>query len=505
VIERANLGKVLEVDQAPPDHPAVIDLLDPARPQSWSVKALDQLADSVARGLVLQGFSRGDRIAILAENRAEFLATYLGTMRAGMVTVPINFRLSKDTIEYIFQDAGIGAVIADPARRSLVPPQVRTWEIDGKGLDGFHTLLEPGPWRSLEPRPDEIAKILYTSGSTGRPKGVPLPHRGQLWAVGKYFQGTEAGRRERTPIVAPTYHKNGLFFSMVALSNQYTIVSLPRFDPRTYLQAAATYRCTVLSGIPTMFALMARERDLIESLDFSSVHTVTIGSAPLTDALVGKVQRIFPAATVLNGYGTTEAGPCAFGVHPAGLPRPTLALGYPFGDIEWRLVDGPSPDQGVLELRTPALMPGYLNLPRVTAERIHQGWYSTGDIMRRDPEGFFYFVGRADDMFICGGENVYPGEVEKLLERHPAVAQAAVVPVPDEIKGQIPVAFVVQVPGQTTSEDDLRQFALANGPGFSHPRFVIFTDRIPVATTHKVDRRELIEQAHALARSRGRG
>jgi acyl-CoA synthetase (AMP-forming)/AMP-acid ligase II len=504
VIDRLNLGRVLEEDVAP-DHPAVIDLLDPARPRTWTVRALDRLADSVARGLVLHGFSRGDRIATLAENRAEFLATYLGTMRAGMVSVPINFRLPRATVEYILRDAAIAAVVTDRPRRALVPPGARVWELDGEGIDGWHTLLEPGAWQTIAPEPTELAKILYTSGSTGRPKGVPLRHAGQLWAVGKYFQGTEAGRRERTLIVAPTYHKNGLFFSMVALSNQYTIVSMPRFDARSYLEAAAKYRCTVLSGIPTMFALMARETDLVAALDLSSVSTVTIGSAPLTDALVGKVRRMFPRAEVMNGFGTTEAGACAFGPHPDGRPRPTLALGYPFPDIEWRLVGGPDPNQGVLELRTPALMPGYLNLPAVTAERIKDGWYTTGDVMRRDPDGFFYFVGRADDMFVCGGENVYPGEIEKLLERHPAVAQAAVVPVPDEIKGEIPVAFVVPAPGVRVEEEELRQFALAHGPAYSHPRFVIFTDRIPVATTHKVDRRELIDQAHAVARARGRG
>jgi acyl-CoA synthetase (AMP-forming)/AMP-acid ligase II len=247
-----------------------------------------------------------------------------------------------------------------------------------------------------------------------------------------------------------------------------------------------------------MFALIARERDLIAKLDFSAVRLVTIGSAPLTEALLERVGEMFPTAEVTNGYGTTEAGPCAFGVHPAGLPRPPLALGYPFPDIEWRLVDG------VLELKTPALMPGYLNLPKATAERLRDGWYSTGDIMRHDENGFFFFVGRADDMFVCGGENVYPGEVEKLLERHPVVTQASVVPVPDEIKGQIPVAFVVPARGVAFEPDDVKAFALANGPAYAHPRLVIAVDEIPVAGTHKVDRRLLIDRATELVRATGR-
>jgi len=493
--DRTNLGDILPREV--PDHPIFIDLRIPDRPRVWRTGEFDRAADGVAEGLRRRGFAPGSRIAILAANRAEFMIAYFGTMRAGMVTVPVNFKLPKDTIDYIFRDAQIAAAFVDAERRSLVPRDCPALDLDQ---------LDPSPPSGAEGRVPsaEIAKILYTSGSTGRPKGVPLPHAGQLWAVEKYFEGTDHGRQEITLVVAPTYHKNGLFFSMMALANQMTVLSLPRFEARSYLETVAKYRCTLLTGIPTMFALIAREHDLIRSLDLSSVRLVTIGSAPLTDALVERVKSIFPAAEVRNGYGTTEAGPIAFGPHPAGLPRPSLALGYPFPDIEWRLVGGPAANEGILELKTPALMPGYLNLPGPTAEKLRHGWYSTGDVMRHDENGFFYFVSRADDMFVCGGENIFPGEVEKLLERHPAVAQAAVVPVGDEIKGQIPVAFVVKTPGTAPTEAEIKAFALEHGPAFAHPRFVIFADTIPVAGTHKVDRRELIERATAEARSRGR-
>jgi acyl-CoA synthetase (AMP-forming)/AMP-acid ligase II len=496
VIDRVNLGDLLAREA--PDHPAVIDARDPASPRTWSTGELDAVANGVARGLLREGLRPGDRVAILSANRAEFLAAYLGTMRAGMVTVPINFRLPAETVRFIFADAEVKRVFVDAERRPMVPSDVAVTELDGTGPQRFDRLVDRGPFRTTEPGPGSIAKILYTSGSTGRPKGVPLPHTGQLWAVAKYYQGPAQGRLDRTLVVAPTYHKNGLFFSMMALSNQMTIVSLPRFEPRGYLEAVDRYRCTVLTGIPTMFALIARERDLVEVLDLSAVRLVTIGSAPLTEALVDRVKAIFPRAEVTNGYGTTEAGPCAFGPHPEGLPRPPLSLGYPFADIEWRLVDG------VLELKTPALMPGYLNLPKATAERIKNGWYSTGDLMRHDENGFFFFVGRADDMFVCGGENVYPGEVEKLLERHPSVAQASVVPVPDEIKGQIPIAFVVPVRGVALDPEEVKRFALANGPAYAHPRLVIPVEEIPVAGTHKVDRRILIERATGLVRATGR-
>ncbi len=499
--DRTNLGDILRRDR--PDHTAFIDLRDSEHPREWTIAGFDDAIKGFARGLGSLGVRRGDRIAILAENRVEFLVAYFGIMRAGLTAVPINFRLARDTVTYIFGDAAIKATVVDSARRSLVPEGVAVIALDAHPGIPFAQFLNPGAFQPTIPAGEEIAKILYTSGSTGRPKGVPLTHAGQLWALGKDVEAGDAMFQDRTLIVAPTYHKNGLFFSMVALANGLTIVSLPRFDARTYLEAAARYRATILSGIPTMFALMARERDLLDRLDLSSIRSVTIGSAPLTDALITKVQAIFPNASIQNGYGTTEAGPSVFGAHPQGVPCPALSLGYPFPDIEWRL-DGPSPDEGVLHLKTPATMPGYLNLPGVTAERLRNGWYDTGDIMQRDEHGFFAFVGRADDMFICGGENIYPGEVEKLLERCPGVLQAAVVPAPDEIKGQIPVAFVVRLTGATVSTEEIKAFSLREGPAFSHPRFVIIKDRIPVAGTHKVDRRLLIEEARALARSFGR-
>jgi long-chain acyl-CoA synthetase len=282
------------------------------------------------------------------------------------------------------------------------------------------------------------------------------------------------------------------------------VASLPRFDARTYLRTVAEQRCTILSGIPTMFALMVRERELIAQIDLSCVREVSIGSAPLTDALLSQIEKLFPKAQVSNGFGTTEAGPSVFGPHPSGLPAPPLSLGYPRSSISWRLVDGPTESQGVLALRTPALMRGYLNLPRVTAEKVRDGWYLTGDIMRHDENGFFFFVGRADDMFVCGGENIYPGEVEKLLEHHPDVAQALVVPAPDDIKGQIPVAFIVPRAGKHPSAEAIKQYALENGPAYAHPRFVEFRDHLPLSGTHKIDRASLVKEAERLSQAAGR-
>ena len=204
---------------------------------------------------------------------------------------------------------------------------------------------------------------------------------------------------------------------------------------------------------------------------------------------MGQVRAIFPNALITNGYGTTEAI-AIFGRHPQGKPTPVIALGHPLSTVEVRLVDpsGAEAAEGELWVRGPGVMNGYHNLPEVTAERLTDGWYHTGDVMKRDADGFFYFVGRVDDMFVCGGENVYPGDVERMLERHPGIHQSAVVPVDDAVKGALPVAYVVAERGSKLTEADVKAWALEHGPAYQHPRSVWLLDELPLAGTAKIDK-----------------
>ena len=263
------------------------------------------------------------------------------------------------------------------------------------------------------------------------------------------------------------------------------------------------------SGVPTMFALVTAEIASRVAAghkmpDLSSVQRAFIGSAPLTEALYDDVQRLLPQAVVSNnGYGTTEAV-LEFGPHPEGKPRPKISVGHQHPKVELRLVDpntGEDADAGELWVRSPGVMTGYHNLPDVTAERLTDGWYHTGDLMTRDEDGWYYFVGRVDDMFVCAGENIYPDAVEQMLEKHAAVHQAVVVPVPDELKGQLPAAFVCAEPGHTLTVDDVKQYALANGPAYAHPRHVWIVDEIPLASTAKIDRNGLVARAADLVKA----
>jgi len=298
---------------------------------------------------------------------------------------------------------------------------------------------------------------------------------------------------------------NALAVCQAALAQHDTIILLPGFTATSYIAAASAHRATVLTSVPTMIAMALREREALAQSDLSSVAAVRMGSAPVSPGLMAAVRRSFPGAAIGNFYGTTEAGPIVFAAHPEGRPTPDLSVGIAHPQVELRLVAGDDRNacEGVLQMRCPALMNGYHNLPEATARAMTEdGFYITGDVFRRDVEGFYYFVGRADDMFVSGGENVYPGEVEKLLERHPDIHQAVVVPVADELKYQKPVAFVVPRPGAAPSEAQVKEFALANAAPYLHPRRVWFLAELPLAGTNKIDRRALIERAARLLSSR---
>ena len=493
-----NLGRCFDA-AVRPEKIALIDLAA-GGPREITYAALDAECDAVARGLLKTGLRRGDRVGILSLNRFELLAVFFGAMRAGLVAVPISFKLARETVAHIVKDSAVRVVFHDPARADLCPDTVSGIDFDAP--DGYARLRDPGPFDTREPTSRELAMILYTSGSTGQPKGVLLSHESQAWSLDTSAALYGDRSQHRYLVGAPMFHMNATISVMGALSSGASIVMLPAFDATLYAEAIERYRVTWLTSVPTMLVLVAKKRASMPGLDFSSVTRVTMGSAPLTQALVDKVQAIFPGALINNSYGTTEAGPAPFGPHPDGIARPATACGYPVPGSHCELREGPDPDQGVLYMKSPMLMEGYNNLPAQTARTMHDGWYRSGDIMRRDAQGFFHFLGRADDMFVVGGENVWPAEVEKLVERMPGVLQAAVVPVADDIKGALPFAFVVRQPGATVTEADIKRFTLAGGPAFAHPRFVEFLDDIPLAGANKPDRRRLIGMAGTLVAER---
>jgi acyl-CoA synthetase (AMP-forming)/AMP-acid ligase II len=497
--EPFNLGDL--ADDASPRAIALIDLRLPAAPQIRTHGELDATTDAVAALLTRRGLPRGSAVAILSANRWEYVAAYFGIMRGGFIAVPVNIRFPPDTIAYILDITGVAFAFTDAAHAALPSPAIPKLNFDATPLP-----LAAESFATIRPEPDEIAQILFTSGSTGRPKGVPLSHAGQLWALAQMRKNTPAeppAQTARAILAQPLFHMNGLMVTKKLAMDAASIVMLPVFNGRLYLEAIAAWGVNTVRAVPTMLARALKEADLVERLDLAAVRAVGVGSAPVTQALMERMKLAFPNAGVSNGYGTTEAGPSVFGPHPDGQPTPLLSVGYPLADAELKLVGGDTPEQGVLWMRNPAVMQGYLKLPEVSARVLVDGWYVSGDVFRCDANGFYYFVGRADDMFVCSGENIYPADVEKMLERHPAVHQVCVVPLPDEERGQMPVAFIVPRPGWAASVREIREFALANGPAYQHPRRTSFLAELPWAGTNKLDRAALIARARELERDGG--
>jgi acyl-CoA synthetase (AMP-forming)/AMP-acid ligase II len=342
---------------------------------------------------------------------------------------------------------------------------------------------------------------MYTSGSTGRPKGCLLSHDSNWWQARSSARTMLLDDHDRALVTGPLYHANALWACMLPmLYVGGSLAILPGFDPVAVLTAIDRYRPTYTSGTPSMFSLILAQREALARSDVSSIELLLCGSAPVPAELLAALIHQFNC-DVIEAYGLTEGG--------ANLCTPRWGIkklgscGLPVPGVEIRLVDpeGPSrecgPDQvGELWTRSPANALGYYKQPEVTAEKFTaDGWLRTGDLLKRDDQGYFYFCGRKDDMINCGGENIYPKEVENILLAHPEIDDVCVVSVPHAVKGQAPVAWVVPAVASHLTEDEVKRYFLDRGPVYAHPRRVFFVDRLPVSGTNKVDRKGLTDEA----------
>jgi len=460
-----------------PNEVALIEIADDGQARPFSFNDLSTRSDAVAAKLLSQGVQTGERVALIGNNCVEHVMALLGIFKVGAVACVINTKLSGTDRSALVDETDAVFTIGDAefasARACMAFDKILTLPA-----------MEPP---AIELTETALAMIMFTSGSSGLPKGVPITHAGYSWALSQFkgLGNTMAG--ETGIVAAPLFHMNGQFHMLNMLSVGARVVLMKSFSARRLLDAIATFNVKRVTGVPTMAALMAEEIEAGYQVNTSSVAQVGLGSSPLSGQLLSRVQAAFPNAAITNGFGTTETGPVSFSAHPDGVPTPPTALGFPMAGVELKLVGGETPNEGVLHIRNPMTLTGYWKRPETSAERIDpDGWYITGDRMRRDGDGFFYFLGRADDMMQVGAENVYPAEVERLLERHPGVIEAAVVSVPHATKNEAPVAFVIT--DGSVSEDELKAFTIAEGPAYAHPRRVFVVDELPLASTNKIDR-----------------
>ncbi|MFC7260306.1 FadD3 family acyl-CoA ligase [Streptomyces lutosisoli] len=441
-----------------------------------------ELADRVrvaAGAFAAAGIEKGDRAAIWAPNSAEWIVAAFGLLTAGGVLVPVNTRFKADEAHDIIRRSGARLVLVEQGFLGLdfeAPPGVPV--IDLKS--GF---LASGSPFEREVSGDDVSDIVFTSGTTGRPKGVLMTHAQTLRLYAEWCDLAGLREGDRYLIVNPFFHIFGYKAGCVAsLIRGATILPVPVFDVDRVLELVEREKVTVLPGPPTLYHSLLAARG---GRDLSTLRVAVTGAADIPVELVRRIVSELPFQSVMTGYGLTEAGTATASRPGDSFEDIATTVGTPCDGVEVRIAD-----DGEVLVRGYSVMLGYLDDPEATAETIDkEGWLHTGDLGTLGDRGHLRIVGRKKDMFIVGGFNAYPAEIEGFLLKHPAVAQAAVIGVPDERLGQVGKAFVVR--RSPLSVEDLLAWSRERMAGFKVPRSVEFLEELPLNATGKVMKDQL--------------
>ncbi|MCP4871765.1 MAG: long-chain fatty acid--CoA ligase [Proteobacteria bacterium] len=472
-------------------------LLEPTSGRSRTYAELDRAGELAARRLHHGwGLRAGDRVAVLARNCLEQVELLLGAARLGVIVVPLNWRLAGPELAAMLEDAEPSVLLVDGVSAPQVPDgcAVPVVKLD-RGWDG--ELLEPAPRSAIEASTPLLT--LYTSGSTGRPKGAMLTHGSIHWNAINTIVGWELTAADSTVVAAPLFHTGGWnVLTIPLLMIGGTVLLAEAFDPDETLRLVQDHGLTCLFGVPTMFQAMRRSHRFATA-DLSSLDWVISGGAPCP---LPEIEAWWDRGVEFRqGYGLTEVGPNCF-VMPAGegLAR-AGTVGFPMPHLEVRLVDehdapvAPG-EVGELQLRGPTVCAGYWRQPEATAQALgDDGWFRTGDLFVEAPFGGFRCAGRRKEMFISGGENVYPGEVERVLGGIEDVLEAAVVPVEHPLWGEVGHAFVALRPGAKLAPEAIVALCRSRLAGYKVPRHVTALDELPKGATGKIHKPTLRELA----------
>jgi long-chain acyl-CoA synthetase len=459
------------------------------------------------------GVRQGERFGILSRNLFRHCELIHAGYWMGAVPVPVNIRLAPPEIGFILKDADVKALAVDEpflplAEHERIAPFARnafalgTRPLGGRLPDYEALLRSAAPAPLVESNEDNDAILLYTGGTTGRSKGVRLTHRnvvanGMQCAMEMGFRGTDTYLH-----IAPMFHSADLLgtgFTLLGGAHAY----LAQFSPANVLAAIQNLRVTTTMMAPTMIIMTLQELKP-EDFDLRSFRWFLYGSAPMAPEWIAKTIEAFPGVEVAQGYGLTETSPILtyldFEEHKKALATSDFtrlkAAGRPIAGVDMRILDDagsevPLGEAGEVVVRAPNVTKGYLNLPDATAAAIRNGWFHTGDVGRMDEEGFMYLLDRKKDMIITGGENVYTVEVEQALYQHPAVAECAVVGVPDEKYGESLFAAIVPQPGKTLTKEQVIEHCRARIGGYKVPRQMVFLPQLPKSAMGKILKTEI--------------
>ena len=473
-------------------------------------RALDGQSDRFAAALAGLGIVKGDRIGLYCMNSPFFVIAYLGIVKAGATVVPLNLLANVNEMAFILQDAGVKALVhhaafAEPASRlrSMVASLAFAVSMGGatEGALSWEALLDtadPPPTISFDPKED-LAVILYTSGTTGSPKGAMLTHANLLANVASVQQAMHwQPGGDTVLVVLPMFHAFAATVGMLTtLLHGCTIAPLPRFEPELVAKTIYATRATLFLGVPSMFTMLLRlkpeQAHWLESLRFC-----ISGGAALPVEILRRFEAQF-GKKIYEGDGPTECGPVTC-VNPVGSLSKPGTVGLPIPGVDMRIVgeQGVEPlpigHVGEIAVRGASVMKGYWNLPEATAEVFRDAWFLTGDMGTVDEDGYFSIVDRKKDLVIVNGMNVYPRMIEEALYRFAPINEAAVVGEPNDLHGEIPVAYVSLIPGAETTEAEIRAYCREHLGRHQVPRHIHILPELPKNATGKILKRELRKQ-----------
>jgi fatty-acyl-CoA synthase len=490
--------------------PSVTALVEVSSGVRFSYLELDRRAAACAASWHQEiGLGAGDRIAILSGNRVEFIDCFFAAAKSGVTLVPLNSRLAVPELATILGDSGASALIFDKAHSETAAALAQgaagltLIALDEPAADArfqYGKLLEDHRQTVFERvvvAPEHPHCLLYTSGTTGQPKGVIVPHRMVAWNGFTTAVAWQLSAADVSPVFTPLYHAGGLgAFLIPILTVGGRIILHAGFDAGEIWRTIRDEGCTVVLGVPTIWALLAEAPELAAT-DLSGVRWFISGGAPLPRHIIETYRE--RGVVLRQGYGMTEVGVNCFTMTDEEAWAKAGSIGRPMPYLETRVADAdnhdlPPGEIGELCFRGPAVCLGYWNQPEATAaSRDDHGWFHTGDMVSVDDDGFFYIAGRAKDMFISGGVNVYPAEIENQLLQHPDLADAAVVGVPDPTWGELGVAFVVAVAGREVTGDQLADFLGGRLARFKIPKQWMVLDEMPRTAYGKVVKPQLQE------------
>lgn len=438
------------------------------------------------------GVTRGDRVACIAQNELEYVALFFALQRLGAILVPINFRLTAPEVAHVLGDSGARLVIAQDAFAHLAPD---AWPFDA--MVQACAAGEDFPERDYVPDFEDPCMILYTSGTTGSPKGAVISYRMVYWNSINTGLRLNLTQDDVTLTFAPFFHTGGWnVLTTPCLHRGARVVMLRKFDADLVLRLCERERVSVLFGVPTTMDFLRRS-PLFAGCDLSRLRYGVVGGEPMPlDIIQVWEDRGIP---IRQGYGLTEFGPNVFSLNHEDSRRKMGSIGFPNFYIDARVVDDAGAEVapgevGELVLRGPVAMSGYWKNEEATRQTLRDGWLHTGDLVRRDAEGYFFVVGRKKDMYISGGENVYPAEVEKILRTFPGVREAAVIGIPHVKWGECGRAFL-SFDGEAPAAEALRTFCTERLAKFKVPaEFVVWPD-LPKTESGKIAKKALPREA----------